>query len=838
MPTVPVVRGPQVSSRGIPAAPNNQQFTPDDFGAGFAKVGQDYVQAVAEAHGRANLAQAQEGEVEYQEFANNRLNNPNDGLYTKQGKDAMPHGIATIASIKAKGEEILGRVPAGPMRDKLALQVRRMDMQYETQIRSYERDQTQKFQYGQFQGTLDLDIDELSKTDSSNPAWVGRFKSMTENIKTFGFAHGWSDEQIQAKLTEAKKAAAKQNVENQLGAGQVAEFLQRNGEPSDAGGVAHVPSSAGPVRGLRNNNPGNIVQSANTWEGQTGSDGQYATFATPEHGIRALGKNLLSYSRQGYQTIDQIINRWAPPSENNTGAYVSAVSKAMGIPANTPVDLTDPATLTRMATAITQHENGSMPYTQEQVNSGIQAALGISTLPDTGRRVTKSTAFSLLDPSDQGRYIRQAMTMENQQRAEYRAQLTDVVQDATASYLKGVEYPNAPTEGKFIQAYGYREGRQRYEDFSNMRVAGQYIGSFRNMPTASINQYVADLKGQLGEGEGFAGRAAAFDHVQAAANRVISLRESDPYQAAVDMGAFKPIVSNNPNDITAEVKIRFANSDKLKALGINAPLLSKQEAAGLSEMVRGSTNVDQSVNLLQAFGRSLPPQALRSITGSIAPNSAATAYASLLLAPEDNQYNNRQPTIAYSQFIKYKPTMDKYEAAKTILLGDQLINPTEAQKKAGMQPVMLPSDDKLREAFDLAVGNAFQYNPQAHQMAYSVFKSAYAGLAYSSGKESDMSTKAVTSNLSDQAVQYATGGVYKSFNGGDVVMPFGMDKSTFKDRFHGAARGVFSEAGLNPGAVGNFRPVNVGDNQYRLVAGSGRWALNPRTGDYIVVRVQ
>ncbi|MFP9228022.1 hypothetical protein [Pectobacterium cacticida] len=229
---------------------------------------------------------------------------------------------------------------------------------------------------------------------------------------------------------------------------------------------------------------------------------------------------------------------------------------------------------------------------------------------------------------------------------------------------------------------------------------------------------------------------------------------------------------------------------------------------------------------------------MRSIAGSIAPNSAATAYASLLLAPEDNQYNNRQPTIAYSQFINYKPTMDKYEAAKTILLRDQLINPTEAQKKAGMQPVMLPSDDKLREAFDLAVGNAFQYNPQAHQMTYSVFKSAYAGLAYSSGKESDMSTKAVTSNLSDQAVQYATGGVYKSFNGGDVVMPFGMDKSTFKDRFHGAARGVFSEAGLNPGSIGNFRPVNVGDNQYRLVAGSGRWALNPRTGEYIVVRVQ
>ncbi|GKW21879.1 hypothetical protein PEC302107_36080 [Pectobacterium araliae] len=48
MPTVPVVRGPEVSSRGIPAVTNNQQFSPNDFGAGIAQAGQGYVQAVAD----------------------------------------------------------------------------------------------------------------------------------------------------------------------------------------------------------------------------------------------------------------------------------------------------------------------------------------------------------------------------------------------------------------------------------------------------------------------------------------------------------------------------------------------------------------------------------------------------------------------------------------------------------------------------------------------------------------------------------------------------------------------------------------------------------------------
>jgi len=80
--------------------------------------------------------------------------------------------------------------------------------------------------------------------------------------------------------------------------------------------------------------------------------------------------------------------------------------------------------------------------------------------------------------------------------------------------------------------------------------------------------------------------------------------------------------------------------------------------------------------------------------------------------------------------------------------------------------------------------------------------------------------------------------VIKGFNGGDVVMPFGMDKSTFKDRYTAAAGDALKSAGLNPASQSNFMPVNVGDSQYRLVTGSGRWATDPKTGAPITVRVQ
>lgn len=132
------------------------------------------------------------------------------------------------------------------------------------------------------------------------------------------------------------------------------------------------------TRGIRNNNPGNIRVSKDQWEGMTGDDGAFVTFDSPESGVRALGKNLLSYSRQGYDSIEKIINRWAPPNENDTKAYIDSVVAATGIPATQSLDLSDPDTLSSLAQAIGYHETGSR-YDPEVYQKGVARALnGIS----------------------------------------------------------------------------------------------------------------------------------------------------------------------------------------------------------------------------------------------------------------------------------------------------------------------------------------------------------------------------------------------------------------------------------------------------------------------------
>jgi hypothetical protein len=135
-------------------------------------------------------------------------------------------------------------------------------------------------------------------------------------------------------------------------------------------------------RGIRNNNPGNIryVEGITSlYEGCIGSDGSFCVFDTAHHGIRALCKLLLVYQdRHGLRTVRGCINRWAPPVENDTGAYVAAVARALNVEPDDEIDLHRDFVLAGMALAIIQHENGQQPYAPGDVMGAAREALGFA----------------------------------------------------------------------------------------------------------------------------------------------------------------------------------------------------------------------------------------------------------------------------------------------------------------------------------------------------------------------------------------------------------------------------------------------------------------------------
>ena len=78
-------------------------------------------------------------------------------------------------------------------------------------------------------------------------------------------------------------------------------------------------------RGIRNNNPGNVrYDSLNQWDGLADppTDGSFCRFIAPEYGLRVICKLMFAYQKyDGLLTPRLMINRWAPPTENNTGGY-------------------------------------------------------------------------------------------------------------------------------------------------------------------------------------------------------------------------------------------------------------------------------------------------------------------------------------------------------------------------------------------------------------------------------------------------------------------------------------------------------------------------------------
>ena len=87
--------------------------------------------------------------------------------------------------------------------------------------------------------------------------------------------------------------------------------------------------------GIRNCNPGNIVRNEqNDWKGlrPVQKDKKFCQFTEMKWGIRALLVTLNTYVvKHKLVTVDKIINRWAPPNDdNNTVAYISFVAGEVG----------------------------------------------------------------------------------------------------------------------------------------------------------------------------------------------------------------------------------------------------------------------------------------------------------------------------------------------------------------------------------------------------------------------------------------------------------------------------------------------------------------------------
>lgn len=137
------------------------------------------------------------------------------------------------------------------------------------------------------------------------------------------------------------------------------------------------------LRAVRNNNPGNIRVGQN-WQGEMllakktpeqAAEKEFEVFATPADGFRAMAIIFHNYvKKHGITTLRGAISRWAPSSENNTGAYLNAVVNMTRFGPDAAYPFTSPAAMQELCHAVAFHESGGWFFKSADLVAGVNAA--------------------------------------------------------------------------------------------------------------------------------------------------------------------------------------------------------------------------------------------------------------------------------------------------------------------------------------------------------------------------------------------------------------------------------------------------------------------------------
>lgn len=146
-------------------------------------------------------------------------------------------------------------------------------------------------------------------------------------------------------------------------------------------GKSYLDSPALP-RGIRNNNPGNLVRTSIPWEGKVphskNPDARFEQFIELRYGLRAMMRDLISDIKGGKNTVKSLISAYAPPTENNTATYISMVASAIGLSPLAVIDLSQ-ETIIALCKAMVRVENGNSysTYINDNDYSEAMAIIGM-----------------------------------------------------------------------------------------------------------------------------------------------------------------------------------------------------------------------------------------------------------------------------------------------------------------------------------------------------------------------------------------------------------------------------------------------------------------------------
>lgn len=801
MPTVPRYDNLQVTPGTLPQVRLSMPDTPDIAGKQAQQMGQDMLRvgnamaAMAQDQARTEARDADTAFVQ-------DLNALKTDYLSQQGKNAVDRYQPTVDALTELQKKHLDNLPS-PMARQEAGRVFADRVQSALgSMTTYKAGQELTWKTTSLEAHADTSVQDAAANYRDPEVFRLSLGSALNDAHEMGRLMGWDDATVGVKKRKyvddafrlRYKAWQQDDAAAALGdfqrnAKQISPLMrdqiydeifpkaapilaeQYNQMGGNYGLEARQPGSTAEPRGVRNNNPGNLMKGNKSWQGEVqGDDPRYATFATPEAGIRAMGKNLLiSQEEHGNSTVEGIVSRWAPATENNTAAYVATVAKAAGVKPDAPLNLRDPAVLTAVTRAMIQVENGKQPYSDAQIATGLGAALGTAPLPagtpgaaiatptTSWRDPAVQTGHPIIDalpPDKKMRVLQLAHAQANQDLAQVRESLHSRVQDSVAEYMARGAASNPPTEAEFIRAYGQVDGMQRYRALQDTATLGLEIQRTKLLPNADLSKMLTDAKPQ--PGEGFAVRQRNYETLQKAVQYAVDQRQKDPVAYALENQAYgiKPLTGfGNPQALTQELGKRYDAMNRIAAdYGTRPAVMTDPEADAFGQYLGTLQTPDKARVLGQVFGAA----------GAAGVQSLST------------QLKDKHNTLAVAAMLSANQTTKGNSAALLYLQGKEAIE----QKRAKIDDT---AEIGTKAEIYKAIDGVYQ-TPQGRDAAAEAAFGIYAKFKADGGGDVE------------QAVRIATGGVM-DFNGGKIAKPYGWDDSQFRDAIRGATAQAIASGG-------------------------------------------
>ena len=817
------------------------------FGQAMTNAGQALGRIVDDMQNEANITVARDIDNQVTLANDDVLHNPETGYVNKRGKESIDGYDGVIENIQKIRREAIAGV-TNPAVRKVVEPVINQRMEHAISLANRHAGQeSQRYQIQTAESHAVINLQDAAR-DYKNDALFGQALEVAgAAAQNLGKLQGWDADTTRLQATKFQDLGYKLRYEAWVADDPAAAFgsFQKNAEQvsplvreqighqlfqaaapvlaaqfNQAGGAGVVtPTSPDQTmpRGIRNNNPGNISKGGATWQGEVaGSDPRYVSFATPEAGIRAMGKTLITYQdKHGLNTVQDIIGRWAPATENDTAAYSANVAKALGVKVDARIDLHDANTLSKITRAMINVENGpaAKRITDQQIALGLAAANSGAALPgptvQPDAPASTSTGSTLLDslPANWQIHVLQlARAQAAQGMAEARDTLRGKVQDASAAYMANGYAPNPPNEAEFIRAFGQSEGVNRYRDFQNVATLGQTLQSVKTLPAAALANLVASSK--PAPGDGFAVRQHSYETLVNAVDQVQQARAKDPVAYALGAGAYglKPIQSfTDPRALTSELTRRAAVAPQIATDYGTAPLLlTKDETRALSATLKAAPVEVQKGSLAAIYGSIGDMGLFKQTMQTLAPDNPTMAVAGIYQARGLRTTENR-------------------DVADLILRGQAILTPNTKEDGSGHMGgralLKMPEEKHLLSDWNAKTGDAFKGKEQSADLFMQTAKAIYAARSAESGDYSGV----IDSKRWASSIDLATGGI-QSHNGAKIVMPYGMAYDQFQNALKVHADRIVKDGGaFNTTAAEMVRlPLeNVGDGRYLFRRGAG-----------------